>query len=123
MIFYLIGLNVVDFEQIEVGWLDGVKGWCMFWYIIVLQFWFVIFIVFVVIIIGVFWFFDLILIMINGGLFGVSWVFSFYMFEVVLFEYGFCMGYGVVIVVVLFLIMLVFIVYFLWLMYKEEKVC
>lgn len=75
------------------------------------------FIVFVVIIIGVLWFFDFILIMMNGGLFGESCVLSFYMFEVVFFEYGFCMGYGVVIVVVFFLIMFCFIIYFLWLMY------
>jgi multiple sugar transport system permease protein len=43
------------------------------------------------------------------------------MFEVALSEYGFRMGYGASIAVVLFLIMLAFIAYFLWSMYKEEK--
>ena len=65
--------------------------------------------------------FDLISIMTNGGPFGASRVLSFYMFEVALSEYGFRMGYGAAIAVVLFLIMLAFIAYFLWSMYKEEK--
>ncbi|MFZ8971881.1 MAG: sugar ABC transporter permease, partial [Paracoccaceae bacterium] len=45
----------------------------------------------------------------------------FYMFEKALSEYGFRMGYGSAIAVVLFLIMLVFIIYFLWSMYRDER--
>ncbi len=43
------------------------------------------------------------------------------MSEKALSEYGFRMGYGAAIAVVLFLIMLVFIAYFLWSMWTEEK--
>jgi multiple sugar transport system permease protein len=122
MILYLTGLNAVDPEQIEAGRLDGAKGWRML----------VVhhpaaapkpatFIAFVVTIIGALRSFDLISIMTNGGPFGSSRVLSFYMFEVALSEYGFRMGYGAAIAVVLFLIMLIFIAYFLWSMYKEEK--
>ena len=47
--------------------------------------------------------------MTNGGPFGSTRVLSFYMFERALSEFGFRMGYGSAIAVVLFLIMLVFI--------------
>ena len=57
----------------------------------------------------------------QGGPFGSSRVLAYYMFEVALSEYGFRMGYGAAIAVVLFLIMLCFITYFLWSMYREEK--
>ena len=43
------------------------------------------------------------------------------MFEVALSEYGFRMGYGAAIAVVLFLIMLCFIAYFLYSMYGKKK--
>jgi multiple sugar transport system permease protein len=43
------------------------------------------------------------------------------MFEKALSEYGFRMGYGAAIAVVLFAIMMVFIVYFLRAMYKQES--
>jgi multiple sugar transport system permease protein len=59
--------------------------------------------------------------MTNGGPFGESRVLAFYMFEKALSEYGFRMGYGASIAVVLFLIMLVFIAYFLWSMWREER--
>jgi len=65
--------------------------------------------------------FDLISIMTNGGPFGSSRVLSFYMFEKSLSEYGFKMGYGAAIAVILFLIMMMFIGYFLWRMYQDEK--
>ncbi|MGD9294529.1 MAG: sugar ABC transporter permease, partial [Roseobacter sp.] len=42
-------------------------------------------------------------------------------FEKALSEYGFRMGYGAAIAVVLFLIMLVFIAYFLFSMWREEQ--
>lgn len=121
MILYLTGLNAVDPEQIEAGRLDGAKGWRMLWHVVVPQLKPATFIAFVVTIIGALRSFDLISIMTNGGPFGESRVLSFYMFEVALSEYGFRMGYGAAIAVVLFIIMLFFIVYFLWSMYQEER--
>ncbi|WP_323772420.1 sugar ABC transporter permease [Antarctobacter sp.] len=121
MILYLTGLNAVDPEQVEAARLDGAKGWKMLWYVIVPQLKPATFIAFVVTIVGALRSFDLISIMTNGGPFGESRVLSFYMFEVALSEYGFRMGYGAAIAVVLFLIMLCFIAYFLWSMYNEEK--
>ena len=121
MILYLTGLNAVDPEQIEAGRLDGAKGLKMLWYIVIPQLKPATFIAFVVTIIGALRSFDLISIMTNGGPFGESRVLSFYMFEVALSEYGFRMGYGAAIAVILFLIMLCFIAYFLWSMYNEEK--
>jgi len=121
MILYLTGLNAVDPEQIEAGRLDGAKGWRMLWYIIIPQLKPATFIAFVVTIIGALRSFDLISIMTNGGPFGRSRVLSFYMLEKALSEYGFRMGYGAAIAVVLFLIMLFFIAYFLYSMWKEER--
>lgn len=121
MILFLTGLNAVDPEQIEAGRLDGAKGWRMLWHVILPQLKPATFIAFVVTIIGALRSFDLISIMTNGGPFGSTRVLSFYMFEKALSEYGFRMGYGSAIAVVLFLIMLVFIGYFLWQMYQDEK--
>lgn len=121
MILYLTGLNAVDPEQVEAGRLDGAKGWRMLWYVILPQLRPATFIAFVVTIIGALRSFDLISIMTQGGPFGSSRVLSFYMFEVALSEYGFRMGYGAAIAVVLFLIMLVFIGYFLWSMARDER--
>ena len=121
MILYLTGLNAVDPEQVEAARLDGAKGWKMLWYVIIPQLKPATFIAFVVTIIGALRSFDLISIMTNGGPFGQTRVLSFYMFEKALAEFGFRMGYGAAIAVVLFLIMLVFIAYFLWSMYREEK--
>lgn len=121
MILYLTGLNAVNPEQIEAGRLDGAKGVRMLWYVILPQLRPATFIAFVVTIIGALRSFDLISIMTNGGPFGSTRVLSFYMFEKALSEYGFRMGYGSAIAVVLFLIMLVFITYFLWSMYRDER--
>jgi len=121
MILYLTGLNAVDPEQVEAGRLDGAKGWRMLWYVILPQLRPATFIAFVVTIIGALRSFDLISVMTQGGPFGSSRVLSFYMFEVALSEYGFRMGYGAAIAVVLFLIMMVFITYFLWSMYRNER--
>lgn len=121
MILYLTGLNAVDPEQIEAGRLDGAKGLALLWHVILPQLRPATFIAFVVTIIGALRSFDLISIMTNGGPFGQTRVLSFYMFEKALSEYGFRMGYGSAIAVVLFLIMLVFIAYFLWSMYRDEK--
>lgn len=121
MILYLTGLNAVDPEQVEAARLDGAKGLRMLWYVILPQLRPATFIAFVVTIIGALRSFDLISIMTNGGPFGSTRVLSFYMFEKSLSEYGFKMGYGAAISVILFLIMLVFISYFLWRMYQDEK--
>ena len=121
MILYLTGLNAVDPEQVEAGRLDGARGWHMLWHVILPQLRPATFIAFVVTIIGALRSFDLISIMTNGGPFGSSRVLSFYMFEKALSEYGFRMGYGAAIAVVLFLIMLGFIAYFLWSMHQEER--
>ncbi|MGH1411906.1 MAG: carbohydrate ABC transporter permease [Pelagimonas sp.] len=121
MILYLTGLNAVDPEQVEAGRLDGAKGIKMLWYVILPQLRPATFIAFVVTIIGALRSFDLISIMTNGGPFGSTRVLSFYMFEKALSEYGFRMGYGSAIAVVLFFIMLFFIAYFLWSMYRDEK--
>ena len=121
MILYLTGLNAVDPEQVEAGRLDGARGWRMLWHVILPQLRPATFIAFVVTIIGALRSFDLISIMTDGGPFGSSRVLSFYMFEKALSEYGFRMGYGAAIAVVLFLIMLGFIAYFLWSMYRDER--
>ena len=122
MILYLTGLNAVDPEQVEAARLDGAKGWRMLWYVILPQLKPATFIAFVVTVIGALRSFDLISVMTNGGPFGESRVLSFYMFEVALSEYGFRMGYGASVAVVLFIIMICFISYFLYTMYQEEKV-
>ncbi|MCA1774274.1 MAG: sugar ABC transporter permease [Loktanella sp.] len=121
MILYLTGLNAVDSEQVEAARLDGAKGWRMLWFVIIPQLKPATFIAFVVTIIGALRSFDLISIMTNGGPFGSTRVLSFYMFEESLSEFGFRMGYGAAIAVVLFFIMLGFIVYFLWSMWQDEK--
>ena len=121
MILYLTGLNAVNPEQIEAGRLDGAKGFRMLWHVVLPQLRPATFIAFVVTIIGALRSFDLISIMTGGGPFGSSRVLAYYMFEVALSEYGFRMGYGAAIAVVLFAIMMVFIAYFLWSMYREEK--
>ncbi|MGB0497127.1 MAG: carbohydrate ABC transporter permease [Rubricella sp.] len=121
MILYLTGLNAVDPEQVEAGRLDGAKGWRMLWYVILPQLRPATFIAFVVTVIGALRSFDLISVMTNGGPFGESRVLAFYMFEVALSEFGFRMGYGSAIAVVLFLIMMVYITFFLWKMYRDEK--
>ncbi|MCW1952490.1 MAG: sugar ABC transporter permease [Octadecabacter sp.] len=121
MILYLTGLNSVDPEQVEAARLDGAKGFRMLWYVILPQLKPATFIAFVVTIIGALRSFDFIAVMTNGGPFGSTRVLSFYMFEESLSEFGFRMGYGAAIAVVLFFIMLGFIGYFLWSMYQDEK--
>ena len=121
MILYLTGLNAVDPEQIEAARLDGAKGLKMLWYVILPQLRPATFIAFVVTVIGALRSFDLISIMTNEDHLGLPRVLSFYMFEKSLSEYGFKMGYGAAIAVILFLIMLLFIGYFLFRMYQDEK--
>ena len=121
MILYLTGLNAVDPEQIEAARLDGAKGHRMLWHVVLPQLKPATFIAFVVTIIGALRSFDFIAVMTNGGPFGSTRVLSFYMFEESLSEFGFRMGYGAAIAVVLFFIMLLFIGYFLWSMYQDER--
>ncbi|PIE07321.1 MAG: ABC transporter permease [Rhodobacterales bacterium] len=121
MILYLTGLNAVDPEQIEAARLDNARGWRMLWYIILPQLRPATFMAVVVTVIGALRSFDLVSIMTDGGPFGSSRVLSFYMFEQALSEYGYRMGYGAAIAVVLFLIMMVFISGFIWKMVSDER--
>ncbi len=121
MILYLTGLNSVDPEQIEAARLDNAKGWRMLWYVILPQLKPATFISIVVTVIGALRSFDLISIMTDGGPWGSSRVLAFYMYEKAFSEYGFRMGYGAAIAVVLLAIMLVYISGVLYKMYRDEK--
>lgn len=121
MILYLTGLNAVDPEQVEAARLDGAKGWRMLWYVILPQLRPATFIALVVTVIGALRSFDMVSVMTNGGPFGSSRVLAYYMFEVALSEFGFRMGYGAAIAVVLFLIMMVYVAAFLAKMYRDER--
>jgi multiple sugar transport system permease protein len=120
MILYLTGLNNVAPDQVEAARLDGAKGWRMLWYVILPQLRPATFIAVVVTVIGALRSFDLVSIMTDGGPFGSSRVLSYYMFEQALSEYGFRMGYGAAIAVVLFAIMMIFISGFIWKMWRDE---
>ncbi|MGB5868963.1 MAG: sugar ABC transporter permease [Albidovulum sp.] len=121
MILYLTGLNNVAPDQIEAARLDGAKGLRMLWYVILPQLRPATFIAVVVTVIGALRSFDLVSIMTNGGPFGSTRVLSYYMFEQALSEYGYRMGYGAAIAVVLFGIMMVFISGFIWKMIRDER--
>lgn len=121
MILYLTGLNAVDPEQIEAARLDNARGFKMLWYVILPQLRPATFIALVVTVIGALRSFDLISIMTDGGPWGSSQVLAFYMYEQAFSEYGFRMGYGAAIAVVLFLIMMIYIIGFLWKMYRDER--
>ncbi|MFN3972050.1 MAG: carbohydrate ABC transporter permease [Gemmobacter sp.] len=120
MILYLTGLNNVAPDQVEAARLDGARGWRMLWYVILPQLRPATFIAVVVTVIGALRSFDLVSIMTNGGPYGSSRVLSFYMYEQALSEYGYRMGYGAAIAVVLFAIMMVFISGFIWKMWRDE---
>jgi multiple sugar transport system permease protein len=120
MILYLTGLNNVAPDQVEAARLDGARGWRMLWYVILPQLRPATFIAVVVTVIGALRSFDLVSIMTDGGPYGSSRVLSFYMYEQALSEYGFRMGYGAAIAVVLFAIMMVFISGFIWKMWRDE---
>jgi len=121
MIIYLTGLNNISHDQVEAGRLDGAKGWRMLRHVILPQLWPATFLAIVVTVIGALRSFDMIAIMTQGGPYGSSNVLSYFMYETALSEYGFRMGYGSAIAVVLFLIMVVFIGYFLYVMYQQER--
>jgi multiple sugar transport system permease protein len=121
MILYLTGLNNVAPDQIEAARLDGARGWKMLWHIILPQLRPATFIAVVVTVIGALRSFDLVSIMTDGGPYGSSRVLSFYMYEQALSEYGYRMGYGAAIAVILFAIMMVFISGFIWKMVRDER--
>lgn len=120
MILYLTGLNNVSPDQVEAARLDGARGWRMLWYVILPQLKPATFIAVVVTVIGALRSFDLVSIMTNGGPYGSSRVLSYYMYEQALSEYGYRMGYGAAIAVVLFAIMMIFISGFIWKMWRDE---
>lgn len=122
MILYLTGLNNINPEQIEAARMDGAKGWRMLWHIVLPQLRPATFIAMVVTVIGALRSFDLVSIMTDGGPFGSTRVLSFYMYEQALSEYGYRMGYGAAIAVVLFAIMMVFISVFIVRMLANERV-
>jgi multiple sugar transport system permease protein len=120
MILYLTGLNNVAPDQIEAARLDGARGWKMLWYVVIPQLRPATFIAVVVTVIGALRSFDLVSVMTNGGPYGSSRVLSYYMYEKALSEYGYRMGYGAAIAVVLFGIMMIFISGFIWKMWRDE---
>ncbi len=121
MILYLTGLNNVSPDQIEAARLDGARGFNMLRYVVLPQLRPATFIAMVVTIIGALRSFDLVSIMTDGGPYGSSRVLSFYMYEQALSEYGYRMGYGAAIAVVLFLIMMLFITGFIWKMVRDDN--
>ncbi len=122
MILYLTGLNNVAPDQIEAARLDGAKGWRMLWYVVLPQLRPATFIAVIVTVIGA-------LRSLRPGVdhdqaagrSASSRVLSYYMYEKALGEYGFRMGYGAAIAVVLFAIMMIFISGFIWKMWRDEK--
>ena len=121
MILYLTGLNNINSEQVEAARMDGARGWKLLWNIILPQLGPATFIAVVVTIIGALRSFDLVSIMTQGGPYGSTRVLSYFMFEQALSEYGYRMGYGAAIAVVLFLIMMVFITIFIARMIRQER--
>jgi multiple sugar transport system permease protein len=121
MILYLTGLNNINPEQVEAARMDGARGWKLLWNIIIPQLGPATFIAVVVTVIGALRSFDLVSIMTEGGPYGSTRVLSYFMYEKALSEYGYRMGYGAAIAVVLFLIMMVFITGFLLKMIRDER--
>ena len=121
MILYLTGLNNINPEQVEAARMDNAKGWPLLWHIILPQLRPATFIAVVVTIIGSLRSFDLVSIMTDGGPYGSTRVLSFFMYEQALSEYGYRMGYGAAIAVVLFAIMMVFITIFIVRMLSQER--
>ncbi len=121
MILYLTGLNNVAPEQIEAARLDGAKGLRMLWHVILPQLRPATFIAVVVTVIGALRSFDLVSIMTDGGPFGSSRVLPSTCTSRRCREYGYRMGYGAAIAVILFLIMMVFISGFIWKMIRDER--
>ncbi|WP_417691644.1 carbohydrate ABC transporter permease [Roseibium sp.] len=121
MILYLTGLNNINPEQVEAARMDGAKGLKLLWHVILPQLAPASFIALVVTVIGSLRSFDLVSIMTAGGPYGSSQILSYFMYEQALSEYGYRMGYGAAIAVVLFLIMMVFITLFIVRMLSQER--
>jgi multiple sugar transport system permease protein len=121
MILYLTGLNNLNPEQIEAARMDNARGMRLLWHVILPQLAPATFIAMVVTVIGALRSFDLVSIMTAGGPYGSSQVLSYFMYEQALSEYGYRMGYGAAIAVVLFLIMMVFITLFIVRMILQER--
>ena len=121
MILYLTGLNNLNPEQIEAARMDNARGWRLLRHVILPQLAPATFIAMVVTVIGALRSFDLVSIMTAGGPYGSSQVLSYFMYEQALSEYGYRMGYGAAIAVVLFLIMMVFITLFIVRMIAQER--
>jgi multiple sugar transport system permease protein len=121
MILYLTGLNNLNSEQIEAARMDNARGWRLLRHVILPQLAPATFIAMVVTVIGALRSFDLVSIMTAGGPYGSSQVLSYFMYEQALSEYGYRMGYGAAIAVVLFLIMMVFITLFIVRMIAQER--
>ena len=121
MILYLTGLNNINPEQVEAARMDNARSWRLLWFIIIPQLRPATFIAIVVTVIGALRSFDLVSVMTHGGPYGSTRVLSYFMYEQALSEYGFRMGYGAAIAVVLFLIMMVFITYFITRMIQQER--
>ena len=120
MILYLTGLNNLCIDQIEAGRMDGAKGFSLFKNIILPQLRPATFLAIVVTVIGSLRSFDMVAIMTQGGPWGSTNVLAYYMFETILSEYGYRMGYGSAIRV-LFTIMMFYILFFIYRMYQSEK--
>lgn len=121
MILYLTGLNNLNPEQIEAARMDNARGFRLLWHVILPQLAPATFIAMVVTVIGALRSFDLVSIMTAGGPYGSSQVLSYFMYEQALSEYGYRMGYGAAIAVVLFLIMMIFITLFIVRMIMQER--
>lgn len=121
MILYLTGLNNVSPDLIEAGRLDGAKGFKLLRHVVLPQLRPATTIAVVVTVIGAMRSFDLVSIMTQGGPFGSSRVLAYYMYEQALSEYGYRMGYGAAIAVVLFVIMMIYITIFLVRMFMQER--
>jgi multiple sugar transport system permease protein len=121
MILYLTGLNNLNPEQIEAARMDNARGLACLWHVILPQLAPATFIAMVVTVIGALRSFDLVSIMTAGGPYGSSQVLSYFMYEQALSEYGYRMGYGAAIAVVLFAIMMVFITLFIVRMIMQER--
>ncbi|WP_137129102.1 sugar ABC transporter permease [Rhizobium sp. FY34] len=121
MILYLTGLNNINPEQVEAARMDGAKGAKLLWFVVLPQLAPATFIAMVVTVIGSLRSFDLVSVMTAGGPYGTSQVLSYFMYEQALSEYGYRMGYGAAIAVILFLIMMIFITLFIVRMLSQER--
>lgn len=109
MMIIIVVLQDVFCEFEEVVFVDGVNVWQWFWWIIFFYLCFMFFFLVVIEMIVVFQVFDVIYVMIQGGLVNVS-----YLFVYLLYDQGFCyFDYGYVVVVGVVLFIMIFVVVFI----------